>query len=95
MRCLYCGLNSEDIARIRNHYISHHGINSNNYLFKKLFEESNAFCIKKCYCCNEILLNKPHEKEHNFLRHYQQGGSLPIELNPISKTVLDRKHSDR
>ena len=28
-------------------------------------------------------------KKKIFLKHYQQGGSLPIELKPISKTVLD------
>ena len=26
---------------------------------------------------------------HNFLRHYQEGGSLPIELKPINRIVLD------
>ena len=66
MRCLYCGLNFEDIARIKNHYISHHRINSNNYFLKILFEKSNIFYIKKCYRCDEILLNESHEKKDFF-----------------------------
>ena len=36
------------------------------------------------------MLNGIHEKEHNFLKHYQEGGSLPIELKPIIRTILDR-----
>ena len=87
MRCPYCGLNFEDIL---NHYITHHNINSNNYLFKQLFEKVNNFFIKNCLRCDEILLNGIHEKEHNFLKHYQEGGSLPIELKPINRTILDR-----
>ena len=50
----------------------------------------NHICLKKCLRCDEILLNGIYEKEHNFLKHYQEGGSLPIELKPINRSVLDR-----
>ena len=90
MRCLYCGINFEDTAKLKSHYFSYHRINSDNYFLKRLFEKNNTFSIKKCYRCDEILLNGSYEKKHNFLKRYQEGGSRPTELKPINKTILDR-----
>ena len=87
MRCLCWCLNFEDIC---NHYVTRHNRNSNNYFFKQLFEKVNIFLLKNALCIHEILLNGIHEKEHNCLKHYQEGGSLPIELKPINRTILDR-----
>ena len=67
-----------------------HGVDENNYFFRKLFTTDKAFCPKKCFRCEYFCHDGRDEKIHNFLEHYQLGGTLPTEEKPLKKTYFDR-----
>ena len=56
---------------------------------KIIFTRYSAFIPKKCSRCKHFCFNGRDEKDHNFLLHYQQGGSLLIEDKTLKKTYFD------
>ena len=89
MKCLCCEQSSSDLNSLKEHYVLQHGIDENNYVFRKLFTRDRVFVPKKCFRCRHFCFSGRNEKNHNFLLHYQQGGSLPIADKPLEKTDFD------
>ena len=54
-------------------------------IFWKLFTRDRYLCPR-----TDISDNGRDGKVHNFLEHYQQGGTLPSEDKPIKITYFDR-----
>ena len=80
MRCLYCGVQFQDQNSLKTHYEIFH-----NWFYKALFEENKEdFFGRKCYRCESFLTSEREEKEHNFLFHFQKGGTIPLEDRPIT-----------
>ena len=89
MKCLCCNSSFEDQNSLREHCVTQHGVDENNYFYKKLFTKDKFFTPKKCFRCEHFCLNRSDEKNHNFLAHYQQGGSRPVEDKPIERRYFD------
>ena len=89
MKCLCCNSSFEDQNFLREHCVTQHGVDENNYFYKKLFTKDKFFAPKKCFRCEHFCLNRSDEKNHNFLAHYQQGGSRPVEDKPIERRYFD------
>ena len=49
-------------------------------MFKQ--NKRHLFC-RKCYRCETFLTSEKQEREHNFLKHLQRGGEIPLEDRPI------------
>ena len=89
---------------MKRHYVSFHGVDSENYFFQALFKKSvESFCLRKCYQSDEFVTSRSKEIRHNFLKHYQEGGEIPHEnrhFNWISDgkitkfTIEFEKHAD-
>ena len=65
-----------------NHYISYHNVDENNWFFQKLFQIKNKSILKQCVRCKEFVTTEKHKDIHNFLRHYEEGKSVPFEKKP-------------
>ena len=39
--------------------------------------------LKKCVRCSEFVTTEKHKSIHNFLKHYEEGKSVPFEDKPI------------
>ena len=89
MKCLCCNAFFEDRNSLREQYVTQHCVHENNYFFKKLFTRDRFFAPRKCLGCEHFCLNRRDEKGHNFLAHYQQGGSHPVEDKPIERRYFD------
>ena len=89
MKCLCCKATFEDQYSLREHYVTQHGVDKNNDFLKKLFTKERFFAPRNCFCCKHFYLNRRDEKNHNFLAHYQQGGSRPGEDKPIERRYFD------
>ena len=89
MKCLCCNKSFEEENFLRDQYVTSHGVDENNYFFKKLFTKDRFFAPRKCFRWEHFCLNRRDEKNHNFLVHYQQGGSRPVEDKPIERKYFD------
>ena len=88
MKCLCCHQSFEDQFSLKEHYAVSHGVDQNNYLFRKLFTRDVVFAPRQCFHCDYFYLNRRNEKNYNFLEHYQQGSSHPVKDKPIKKIIL-------
>ena len=75
MKCLLCQYISNDINKLKEHYLKYHNVDENNLFFKKLIDQKknkkNVIHRRKCNYCNEfVFLNKA---DHDFLKHYERG----------------------
>ena len=62
------------------HYIEYHKINKDNKFFQKLFQpgkKGSIFC--KCLRCGDFLSTESFKVKLNFLKHYDDGQSIPFE----------------
>ena len=83
MKCLCCNQSFDDQFSQKEHYVTCHNIDENNYFFRKLFTRDNLFVPRKCFHCDYFCLNRRDKKRHNFLTHYQ------IEEKPLKRTFFD------
>ena len=83
--------------------MSYHNIDKNNWFFQKLFQAKNKSLLTNCVRCNEFLTTEKHKPVHDFLRHYDDGKSIPFEeklLDILTSPALTiysiefQKHSD-
>ena len=79
MKCLLCSSTFQNQEDLLNHYISYHNVDENNWFFQKLFQIKNKSILKQCVRCKEFLTTEKHKNIHNFLRHYEEGKSVPFE----------------
>ena len=85
MKHLTCERSLSDLNSFKEHCLMQHGVDENNYFFRKLFTRYRVLIPKKCFRCKHFCFNGRDEKNHNFLLYYQQGGSLLIEDNTLMK----------
>ena len=90
MKCLCCDANFEGLDLLKQRYVEVHGVDENNYFFRKLFTRDEYFCPRSSFRCEYFCLNDRDEKIHNFREHYQQGGTLPAEDKPVNITNFER-----
>ena len=81
----------------------YHNIDENNWFFQKLFQAKNKSLLTSCVRCNEFLTTEKHKAVHDFLRHFNDGKSIPFEGKPLdilrypALTICSiefQKHSD-
>ena len=72
------------------HYVDFHRIDPQNYFFKYIFFTDNYSLCAECCRCNEFITTKEHQRQQNFLEHYEEGKKIPFEEKPIEikKTQL-------
>ena len=83
MKCLLCSSKFKDEKELLDHYLSYHNIDENNWFFQKLFQAKNKSLLTNCVRCNEFLTTEKHKAVHDFLRHYDDGKSIPFEEKPL------------
>ena len=66
-----------------NHYVTYHNIDENNWFFQKLFQIRDKAVLRQCIRCDEFLTTDKHKAVHNFLKHYEDGKSIPFEEKPV------------
>ena len=79
MKCLLCSSKFKDQKELLDHYLSYHNIDENNWFFQKLFQAKSKYLLTNCLRCNEFLATEKHKGVHDFLRHYDDGKSIPFE----------------
>ena len=82
MKCLLCGISAYKDFLLK-HYVDYHRVDPQNYFFKYLFLTDNYSICSCCCRCNEFITTKKHQRQHNFLEHYQEGNKIPIKEKPI------------
>ena len=80
---MLCSPKFKDQKELLGHYLSYHNIDENNCFFQKLFQTKNKFLLTNCVRCNEFLTTEKHKAVHDFLRHYDDGKSIPFEEKPL------------
>ena len=83
MKCLLCCSKSENQNDLLNHYITYHNIDENNWFFQKLFQIKDKAILKQCIRCDEFVSTDKHKVVHNFLKHSEDGKSIPFKGRPI------------
>ena len=87
MKCLLCVQDFIDKNNLKKHYLNQHRINSKNYFLKALFEKDNEiFSFRKCYRYHDLITSRSEEIQHNFIKHSQKGGEIPLENKQFKKT---------
>ena len=83
MKCLLCSSKFKDQKDLLDHYLSYHNIDENNWFFQKLFQTKNKTLFTNCLRCNEFLATEKQKVVHNFLKHYDDGKTIPFEEKPL------------
>ena len=83
MKCLLCSYKFENQNDLLNHYVTCYNIDENNWFFQKLFQIRDKTVLRQCVRCDEFLTTDKHKAVHNFLKHYEDGKSIPFEEKPV------------
>ena len=84
MKCLLCSSKLKDQKDLLNHYVTNHNVDENNWFFQKLFQIKDKSLLKRCLRCDEFLVTDKHKDVHNFLKHYDDGKTIPFEEKPLN-----------
>ena len=76
---MLCSFKFKDLKELLDHYLSYHNIDENNWFFQKLFQSNNKAFLKTCIRCNQFLAAQKEKAVHDFLKHYNEGKSIPFE----------------
>ena len=83
MKCLLCSSVFKNQKELLDHYLSCHNVDENNCFFQKLFQSDNKALLKTCIRCNQFLATKKEKAVYNFLKHCNEGKSIPFEEKPL------------
>ena len=83
MKCLLCSSKFKDQKDLLNHYVTYHNVDENNWFFQKLFQIKDKSLLKRRLRCDEFLVTDKHKAVHNFLKHYDDGKTIPFEEKPL------------
>ena len=83
MKCLLCSSKFENQNDLLNHYVTYHNIDKNNWFFQKSFQIRDKTVLRQWIRCDEFLTTNKHKAVHNFLKHYEDGKSIPFEKKPV------------
>ena len=50
-----------------------------NWFFQKLFQIKDKSLLKRCLRCDKFLATEKQKTVHNFLKHYEDGKTIPFE----------------
>ena len=83
MKCLLCSFKFKDQKDFLNHYVTYHNVDENNFFFQTSFQIKDKSVLKHCLRCDEFLVTDKHKAVHNFLKHYEDGKTIPFEEKPL------------
>ena len=79
-----CSSKFENQNDLLNHYVTYHNIDENNWFFQKLFQiRDKAAVLRQCIRWDEFSTTNKQKAVHNFLKHYEDGKSIPFEEKPF------------
>ena len=79
MKCLLCFSKFKDQKDLLNHYVTYHNVDENNWFFQKLFQIKDKRLLKRCLRCDKFLETEKQKTVHNFVKHYEDGKTIPYE----------------
>ena len=86
MKCLLCNRQPPNQNEIREHYITGHGIDPNNWFCNNLFKcQNEIFRARKCLRCEDIIPTLEIKTSHDFLKYYKDGQVKPERQELITK----------
>ena len=88
MKCLLCSSKLKDQKDFLNHYVTCHNVDKNNWLFQKLFQIKDKTLLKRCLRCDKFLVTVKQKPVYNFLKHYEDGKTIPFEEKPLDVLKL-------
>ena len=83
MKCLLCFSKFKDQKDLLNHYVTYHNVDENNWFFQKLFQIKDKRLLKRCLRCDKFLETEKQKTVHNFVKHYEDGKTIPYEEKPL------------
>ena len=83
MKCLLCSSKFKDQKDLLNHYVTYHNVDENNWFFQKLFQIKDKRLLKRCLRCDKFLETEKQKTVHNFVKHYEDGKTIPYEEKPL------------
>ena len=84
MKCLLCSASFNNDQKLIEHYIEYHKIDQDNKYFQKLFQPNKKGSIfRKCLQYGDFLSTESLRVKHGFLKHYDDGQTVPFEDKPI------------
>ena len=83
MKCLLCSSKFKDQKDLLNHYVTYHNVDKNNWFSQKLFQIKDKSLLKRRLRCDEFSVTDKHNVVHNFLKHYDDGKTIPFEEKPL------------
>ena len=60
-----------------------HNVDENNWFFQKLFQIKDKSLLRRCLICDKFLVTEKQKTVHNFLKHYEDGKTIPFEEKPL------------
>ena len=88
MKCLLCSSQFKDQKDLLNHYVTCHNVDENNWFFQKLFQIKDKSLLRRCLRCDKFLVTEKQKTVHNFLKHYEDGKTIPFEENLLDVLIL-------
>ena len=83
MKRLLCSSVFKNQKELLDNYLSYHNIDENNWFFQKLLQSDNKRFLKNCIRCNQFLATRKEKAIQDFLKHYNDGKSIPFEEKPL------------
>ena len=88
MKSLLCSSKFKEQKYLLNHYVTYHNVDENNWFFQKLFQIKDKNLLKRCLRCDKFLVTEKQKAVHNFLKHYEDGKTIPFEEKPLDVLKL-------
>ena len=82
MESFLCSSQFKDQKDLLNNYVTYHNVDENNWFFQKLFQIKDKILFKRCWRCDKFLVTEKQKAVHNFLKHYEDGKTIPFEEKP-------------
>ena len=95
MKCLLCARQLPNTNDLREHYVTFHRVDPNNWFFQNLLECKNElFRAGKCLRCKDFITKLQQKKVLNFIRHYEdrQFNSFELKTMDIEQYGLITKY---
>ena len=88
MKCFLCSSKFTDQKDLLNHYVTCHNVDEKNWFCQKLFQIKDKTLLKRCLRCDKFLVTEKQKAVQNFLKHYEDGKTIPFEEKPLDVLKL-------